>query len=221
MKSIYTHVEEPLDTKLYVPYLKPNDRLQAVVDCLRIQRIEPVLVKVDDGDAYWRLLRDAWAEGEEFFVVEHDVLVWAGAISQMSECSARWCSLPTMCHGRYISTTFGCVKFGRDLVERNPAFFDDIPTTWFHLDANFADKLGWPFIKPDVHVPVATHLNEVQWSDEISTRYTLERKVVWQSQEVGGEPVAAVNFRVAEDRRRRFRRDKGERVSRAHVDSHG
>jgi hypothetical protein len=97
-----------------------------------------------------------------------------------------------------ISTTFGCVKFSERLVTRNPGFWEDIPSTWFHLDANFADKMGWPFLKPHVHWPAATHLNEVQWPDEISTRYTLERKIVWQSHEAG-EQVARVQFRMAGD----------------------
>lgn len=200
MRRLYTKVEQPADVTVLMPYLKPTPRLQLVVDGLRIQQVQPFMHKVDDGDAYWRLLRDQWAQGREFFIVEHDVFVWQGGIRELAECPQDWCTLPTMCHGRMITTTFGAVKFGQQLVERNPGFFEDIPQTWFHLDANFADKMGWPFIKPHAHWPPATHLNEVQWPDEVSTRYTLERKVVWQSMEQG-RAVAKVKYRIEGDGR--------------------
>ena len=213
---LYTKVEEPADVKVLVPYVKVNHRLQTVVDCLRIQHVQPEVHKVDDGDAYWRLLRDTWAEGREFYVVEHDVLVWQGAIQMMSGCEADWCTLPTMCHGRMITTTLGAVKFGAKLIEQNPGFFDDIAPTWFHLDAGIADKMGWPFIKPHSHWPPATHLNEVQWADSISTRWALQRKVVWQSMEQGGDATVRVNYRLEGDKGRR-----GERVGHGQVISDG
>lgn len=187
---IYTKVTEPADVRVIVPYLKTSAQMQTVVDCLRIQQVQPELHQTGPGDDYWRLLRDVWAEGKEFFVVEHDVAVWQGAIRALTDCEEDWCTLATMCHGRMITTTFGCVKFGSRLIERNPGFWDDIPSTWFHLDANFTDKMGWPYIRPHSHWPPATHLNEVQWPDEVSQRYTLERKLVWQSMEAGGAAVA-------------------------------
>lgn len=205
MRKIWTKVEEPAPVKVLMPYVKADHRLQFIVDCLRIQFVQPELHKVDNGDAYWRLLRDTWNQGQEFFVVEHDVAVWTGAIATLQGCDQDWCTLPTLCHGRYITTTLGCVKFGKQLIEENPGFWDDIPTTWFHLDANFTDKMGWPFIKPHVHWPPATHLNEVQWPDEISTRYTLQRKLVWQSIEAGGKAVAKVQYRLEGDGRKATR----------------
>ena len=189
VKSIYTKVNEPVDVRVLIPYTKPSHRLQLVVDCLRIQRVQPELHPVGPGDEYHKLLSQAWAEGKQFFIVEHDVAVWQGGIRALAECDQDWCTLPTMCHGRMVTTTFGCVKFGAGLIERYPDFFSDIPTTWFHLDSGLADKMGWPYIRPHAHWPPATHLNEVQWPDEVSTRYTLERKMVWQSMEQGGEPV--------------------------------
>jgi hypothetical protein len=189
LKYIYTKVEEPADVRVLIPYTKVTSTLQTVVDCLRIQQVQPELIKVGKDDGYWRLLRDAWAEGKEFYIVEQDVIVWQGGIRQLSNCGEDWCTFPTMCHGRMISTTLGAVKFGQQMVERNPGLFDDIETTWFHLDASIADKMGWPYIRPHAHWPPATHLNEVQWPDNISTRYMLERKIVWQSMEAGGEAV--------------------------------
>jgi hypothetical protein len=221
--KLYTHVEEPADVTVIIPYTKPSHTLQTAIDCLRIQQVQPYLVRVGDGDDYWRLLRQQWAMGGPFFIVEQDVLVWQGAIRAMFECDEKWCTLATMCHGRMITTTFGCVKFGQQVIEQNPGFWDDIPTTWFHLDANFTDKMGWPFIKPHSHWPPATHLNEVQWPDEISMRYSLERKLVWRSMEEG-KAVASVRYRVAEDQREHVahatvddRKEQGNGIS---VDQH-
>jgi hypothetical protein len=75
--------------------------------------------------------------------------------------------------------------------------------------------MGWPFVKPHAHWPPATHLNEVQWADEISRRYSLQRKVVWQSMEAGGEAVARVQYRLEGDGR------KAERVAYADVTRDG
>lgn len=203
--------------RVLVPFTKPTPKLQFVIDCLRAQAAQPELAHVDAGDAYWRLLRDAWERGETFFVVEQDVAVWHGAIQQMDECPERWCTLPTMCHGRMIPTTFGCVKFSEELISQNPGFWEDIPPRWFHLDANFSDKMGWPWIRPHVHNPPATHLNEIQWPDEISTRLTLERKMVWQSHESGAQ-VARIEYYTPEDRRPRWWKRRNVHVGVAQVE---
>jgi len=213
-RRLYTKVEEPAPVRVLVPYTKPTVTLQLVLDCLRIQYVQPELVKVGDGAEYHTALADAWAAGEEFFVVEHDVVVWMGGIRQLAECDEDWCSLPTMCHGRLIPTTFGCVKFGKRMVEQNPGFWDDIDTTWFYLDAGFADKMGFPFIKPHAHMPPATHLNEVQWADDISTRWALERKIVWHGMESEDKTVVKVNYRLEGDR-------SSERVADAELDMVG
>jgi hypothetical protein len=201
VKRLYTHVEEPAPIICYFPYTKVTARAQMVVDCIRAQRVQPIPVKVGNDDRYWNLIREAWATGDTFFIVEQDVIPWQGALHQMDECDQGWCTLPTMCHGRFITTTLGCVKFGASEIERRPGFWDDIEPTWYHLDAGFSDKIGWPFIKPHAHVPAAIHLNEVQWPDEISVRYALERKIVWQSMEAG-QAVVKVKSRAGNEPRR-------------------
>lgn len=200
-KLLYTKVNEPADVSVWIPYTKPSTTLQTVIDCLRAQQVQPNLWKVGDDDRYWRLLKERWDEGSEFFTVEQDVFVWQGAIRILHDCvEARgWCTLPTICHGRPITTTLGCARFSDQLIAKNPGIWDDIEPTWYHLDAHFSDKMGWPYIRPHAHYPLATHLNESQWSDAISTRYTLEKKMYWQSRENGGDPVVQVKSRVAGD----------------------
>lgn len=208
--KLFTRVEEPMPVDVYVPYIKASHTLQLVIDCIRAQQVQPQLVKVDDADAYWRFLKERWSEERAFAIVEHDVVTWLGSLQQLFECEKQWCTLATVCHGRMITTTLGCVRFSQQMQEQRPGFFDDIDSTWFHLDASIADKLGWPYIRPHSHWPAATHLNEVQWPDAISVRYALERKMVWQSHEEG-RAIARVKFRVSGQ--------KEERVSAATVDS--
>lgn len=195
----YTRVEEPAPVTVIIPYTRTDEKLQFVIDCLRIQMVEPILAPVGPGNEYLELIRERWSIGETFYLVEQDVAVWCGAIEQLEGCEKDWCTLPTMCHGRMITTTFGCVKFSDRLIAKNPGFWDDIDTPWYHLDASFADKMGWPWIKPHPHWPAASHLNEVQWADAISKRYTLERKMVWLSHEEG-QAVSRYGFRKPGER---------------------
>jgi len=191
VKRIWTKVEEPNAMHVVVPYTKVTSLLQTVVDCLRIQFIQPELHKVGDNGDYWKLLDGLWRLGEEFFVVEQDVIVGAGGLHFMRDCPEPWCSNPTVCHGRLISTTFGCVKFGSSLMG-DPDFWSDIPKTWFRLDANFANKQGFPKVRPHVHHPAALHINEKQWPDSISKRFG-NRKLGWKSVDLDGEPAVQMS----------------------------
>jgi len=148
-----------------VPYTKAGERLQVVVDCLRYQRIQPELYEMTDEDSYWTLLQANWER--EFFIVEQDVLVWAGAIPAMAACPSDWCTLPTICKGREVTTSFGCVKFGQGLIDRHPRLWDGLPKNWDTLDYCFAAKMqeGYETRRPCVHRPMATHLNEAHWPD--------------------------------------------------------
>lgn len=215
-RKLYTKVIEPAPVNVWIPYTKPSTTLQTTINCLRAQSIQPNLCKVGDDDRYWQMLRDRWTEGEPFFVVEQDVFVWHGAIKELHECqeSRGWCTLPTICHGRVITTTLGCVRFSEKSISQNPGFWDDIDSTWYFLDAGLADKMGWPYIKPHTHWPIATHLNETQWSDHISSRYSLEHKMHWQSRESGGT-IVNVKYRLAGDSK------KDKRVVHATVDRSG
>src|SRR6185436_8277734 len=109
--KLWTKVEKPVDRRVLVTYTKATEKVQAVIDCLRIQYVQPEVVKVDTGDAYWKMLRDAWEDGREFMVVEHDVMVWPGSVAFLFSCDMDWCVLPTLCHGRMYTTSLGAMRF--------------------------------------------------------------------------------------------------------------
>lgn len=183
--KLYTHVVNPAPVRVLLPYVgKVTPRLQTVVDCLRIQYVSPEPHKLEGDDGYWKLLRDAWAQGEEFYIVEHDVIVWMGGIKALQECPEDWCTLGTICHGNQIYTAFGCVKFGKQLVQSHPDVWDEITDHhWSTLDANLAIKMGWPIWRPHGHkdLPPATHLNEGQWAEDASARDPFGGRIVWQA----------------------------------------
>lgn len=187
--KLVTKVEEPLDVKLIIPYVKPNHLLQTVIDCLRIQFVQPQLRKVGDNEDYWKLLSGLWDEGEEFFIVEQDVIVWPGAIPVMQRCENEWCHLPSLCQGRVCKGTFGCVKFGASLIAKHPDVWQTTNREWYHLDYEIHKALeSDKTVGNCIHWPAASHLNEIHWPDTISTRYNPIK--LWKSMNNDGEPVA-------------------------------
>jgi hypothetical protein len=192
-KQIWTKVEEPLDVKVIIPYVKQTPLLQTVVDSLRVQYVQPEVHKVSGKEGYWKLLNKTWKEGQEFFIVEHDIIAWPGAINEMKNCEGVWCTLPSLCHGKILGTTFGCVKFGQKLIDAEPDMWENIGKTlngkvWFRQDANFVGAMAQLQYNISVHFPAATHLNEIQWPDAISKRGAY-KKVVWQNIEQNGKNI--------------------------------
>jgi hypothetical protein len=45
--------------------------------------------------AYWELMRALWTAGEDFALVEHDVVVADGTIDAFERCPAGWCCAPS------------------------------------------------------------------------------------------------------------------------------
>ncbi|HWW87039.1 MAG TPA: hypothetical protein VNZ26_25760 [Vicinamibacterales bacterium] len=82
-----------------------------------------------DVQAYWRLLRDLWAAGNAFIVVEHDVLPTQELLEAM------WVCPEAICTGNFAPCDLQCVKFSAGLIQQFPTLFDDIgPHSWQGLD---------------------------------------------------------------------------------------
>lgn len=45
-------------------------------------------------DAYWSLFRDLWRAGEDFMLVEHDILIAPGTVEAFTRCPEPWCAAP-------------------------------------------------------------------------------------------------------------------------------
>jgi len=47
-----------------------------------------------DVEAYWRLLREAWQSGEDFLIIEQDMVLPVGTVAGFEACPREWCGLP-------------------------------------------------------------------------------------------------------------------------------
>jgi hypothetical protein len=69
---------------------------------------------------YFDLLSELWNEGEAFCIVEHDIVIHPTALDELDNCSHDWCGFPHEYMGCGLQWGLGCVKFGADLIARNP-----------------------------------------------------------------------------------------------------
>jgi len=71
-----------------------------------------------DDYAYWRLLRDLWAAGEAFIVVEHDIEPSAVQLRELAACPRPLCTFEYLYRGSAAVSALGCTKFGQQLLRR-------------------------------------------------------------------------------------------------------
>lgn len=96
-----------------------------------------------DEFGYYRMLRAAWQAGESFINLEEDVLPTMAQLNELWQCPSDWCSLrypyPSFLEpGQppHLIASFGCVKFGGKLLQRDiwrePKLRNPVP--WHDLD---------------------------------------------------------------------------------------
>ncbi len=116
--------------------------------------------------AYWELLRDLWAAGEAFVLVEHDVVPAPDDLAGLVGCPGEWCTLGYLFEGRPYHG-LGCVKFGRSLLARTPAAIERVARMsspahparhWCSLDAYLQVVLRGAGARQHQHEGLAAHL---------------------------------------------------------------
>lgn len=132
-----------------VPYAKLNKWIPL---CLKAEGVEARYVQMEDDEHYSRLLGELWAKGETFIFLEHDVLPWPGALSQLWNCPEPYCAFPYQLSG-CIGLAMGCNKFSAKLISSH-AFVK--PCTWDVLDGKVKHSLPYPHM----HFPPVLHLNQ-------------------------------------------------------------
>jgi len=142
------------------------------------------LALVGEDDSYWRLLYDLWRTGEDFVVVEHDIVVRPSVFDEFEECENEWCVAPypfvyRLCAG------LGCTRFRASLLQRFPEIMDEVDRmehpefpgrrNWRTLDAAIRDLLWERDVDRCRHAPVhhlgergADHLNLPREPDRMS-----------------------------------------------------
>lgn len=144
--------------------------LDAVRLALRQDGVEPLLHYMTDEEEYYRLLSTLWREKEGFLVVEHDIVVWPGAIQQLIDCPEPWCAMPYYSAVGWIEDGLGCTKFGPSLLQQYPAALKEpFPTCCSHskhycgLDRLIAHRLEKLGVLVHVHGPAVVNLND-RWT---------------------------------------------------------
>lgn len=124
---------------------------------------ERVYVGGDPTD-YWRTLRDAWADGEDFIVWEHDVEAGPDAIEILETCPGWFCT---------IAGYWRLARFRAALIRAAPDAFEGMPVSqrhWLVLE-NFARGR---IPGGHSHVGEADVANQSRWLLQ-----NLRRRAVW------------------------------------------
>ena len=113
-----------------------------------------------DPEAYWRLLRDLWRSGEDFLIVEHDMVLPDGALHTFDSCRREWCAHPYFMYGTW-GTWHGVTRYRGGLTRRLPNLPDEIRSrTWPSLDSAWINHLRLAGVnEAHWHWPPARHLN--------------------------------------------------------------
>lgn len=114
---------------IVVPYTDLHPQTAAAVP-------DAQFVRIEHADHYRQLLRELWARGEAFTLVEHDVVPRTEQLAALDACPEPWCGYG---YGPGDWTpVFGCIRFRADLIAALPGAFDDPSWPWMQLDAKFA-----------------------------------------------------------------------------------
>lgn len=114
-----------LETTVAVPFTELRAETVAALTGVEV-RYAPMLY--DEG--YWELLRDLWAEGRPFAIVEHDIVVRETTIDELKSCERDWCAMPFPYRGEEMAYSLACTRFSADLIARHPDLMTIVEEMW-------------------------------------------------------------------------------------------
>lgn len=128
---------------------------------LRKEGIEHDVVVMDGDYDYGELLVELWQSGESFILLEHDVVPWPGAITQLAECPELWCSYEYPLAPNTLRPALGCIKVSCIVINayRNlPARFGWAERIWSQMDGAVCPALESIAGKTHIHKPPLAHV---------------------------------------------------------------
>lgn len=142
-------------TQFYVPWAEWN---QPTADAAPPGTI---WVDVSGGpDAYWAALCDIWAKGEDFAIIEHDVICRPDVVEQFDACPEPWCTFgySSMCHPacrEAWANQLGLTRFRAEVMAKCPDALTSIPEdqrNWHnlcdHIAGNKVHGVDQPTLRP-------------------------------------------------------------------------
>jgi len=121
-------------------------------------------VKLKGKYDYSKYFKQRWEEGDSFINVEHDSVLWPGAIESLENCISPWCafdysSTTNWAQGReqgiMHSYQMGCMKITPYLIDHTEGIWDK-PVDWYHCDTHL---FGSTDLKCHQHYPGIVNAN--------------------------------------------------------------
>lgn len=146
--------------KIYVPFSK---LLDATLVSLRGYDYETVKCEGDYG--YSDFLKQRWL-GESFINVEHDSVLWPGAIESLENCISPWCVYDytqvvwETQEAPLNSVPMGCAKITTYLMDKTKGIWDT-PVDWRECDVHLYKEAIKAGFKPHQHFPGIVNANSV------------------------------------------------------------
>jgi len=145
--------------RIFVPYTKIQP---ATKICLKPYDYTPI--KLKGNYDYSQYFKDRWLERESFINVEHDSVLWPGAIESLENCISPWCAFDYRSdtnwdseydNGLMHSYQLGCMKITPYLIDHTPGIWDE-PIDWHHIDTHLFTQAN---MKCHQHFPGIVNAN--------------------------------------------------------------
>lgn len=120
--------------------------------------------------SYFDLLQILWAAGEDFAIVEQDIVPRPATLASFERCPRAWCAAPYPYLGSPGYTGLGCVRFRGSLTRALPDLMEDValhdypghsPRHWCTLDAAIQRELWKRGRQVCAGHPTVGHLHSV------------------------------------------------------------
>src|SRR2546430_9891304 len=106
---------------IYCPYT----RLQTATEItLRIEEPQTKFIYVGHSEVdYYMMMLETWLTAETFIIVEHDIVIYPGALKSLWSCPCEMCAYEAP--NSVSSKGLGCLKYDKRLMQRFPNLFQE------------------------------------------------------------------------------------------------
>ena len=157
--------------RLVCPYVPAGLRDETIDALEALDRpLEMIDVSASD-ESYARLIARLWHDGEDFLLIEHDMIPTKDAVEHMECCPRWWCANAYRVNHQVgdVIMGLGFTRFRAELCEvmadapaRAPRWSGRYPRRhWIGVDARLTRVLGEAGMAPHRHLPDVGHLHLV------------------------------------------------------------
>ena len=156
--------------KLLVPYV-PSKLRPETIEALQADGLEPDYRLCEGDQGYWQVLASVWGHcRDDLVIVEHDIVVNPGSVSELVECPEHWCVFPYEYLDDHYGVGLGCVKFSRWLQARADNLMQRVGDAsrdrmhpqkhWCRLDILIAGEVRAWHLSRHIHQPPVGHISD-------------------------------------------------------------